>query len=80
MSESIRLDEYLTELDGLRSTNGASGLTDVQYECIKVARGGDSPVRWLKLTKWWKQKGWGDVQINTLKSRYTNAQIRRGDK
>jgi len=78
----ITLDELMGEIDVLISEAKIrpAPLTEDQYRCIKVAREADNPVTWRRLAQWWKDRGWGEIRVNTLKSRYYDYRIGKGDK
>lgn len=68
------LERYFDELDALRPKD-TGGLTDEQYEYIKYARENEKPVLWSRIVQWWVEKGWGSMNISTLKTRYTARKI-----
>lgn len=45
-------------------------LTDEQFNLIHYGRNGSVLVKWNDIYKYWKSRNWGEININTLQSRY----------
>jgi hypothetical protein len=77
ITEGELLSEY-RRIDEMRDVKErVSLLTDEQFELLYYARESDNPVKWEKLVRYFKEKGWGVINLSTLKSRYFSDKITR---
>lgn len=73
--QKITLASYLEEIDRLRPK--PDKLTDLQYTVLVAARETKPVVLWKDLTRFWKEKGWGEVTKDCLSTRYYREKARR---
>lgn len=72
------LEAEYARLDTMRGIDTRHTMNDEQFKLIHYARTGDGKVTWMKLAKYWEERGWGKIPRTTLTTRYDNEKQRRG--
>ena len=76
MNDEITVEEWRAEIDSLRNADlrgQTTAYTEEQMRVLMYARGGQYPVTWKRLSRFWASKNWAGFSVRALQGAYRRS-------